>query len=101
MKRTAVTDGQLDKVLRSLGVSCRLLTGEPPTRVYEHPQTGAGFMLPPFPDSDGVLDYHLVGARTTLATFGIADPERFKAQLQKPGEAGGLGHRGRKGAGMH
>jgi hypothetical protein len=72
-------------VLRSLGFSCRLLAGEPPARVYEHPPTGASFMLPPFPDSDQVLDYHLVGARTTLDNFGIADPALFEAHLQKAG----------------
>jgi hypothetical protein len=85
MKRTEVTYGQLDRVLRALGFSCRLLTGEPSARVYEHAQTGASFMIPPFPDSDPVLDYHLVGARTTLNNFGIADPELFEAQLRKAG----------------
>src|SRR5262245_38104335 len=36
MKRTDVTYGQLDRVLRSLGFSCRLLKEDPPARVYEH-----------------------------------------------------------------
>jgi hypothetical protein len=85
MKRTDVTYGQLDKVLRSLGFSCRLVEGEPPARVYEHKETGASFMMPPFPETDFVLDYHLVGARTTLDLFGIADPKVFDAQLQKAG----------------
>jgi len=43
------------------------------------------FMLPPFPDLDQVLDYHLVGVRTTLDSFGSADPERFEAHLRKAG----------------
>jgi hypothetical protein len=85
MKRTDVTYGQLDKVLRSLGFSCRLVKKEPPTRVYEHKETGAYFTTPPFPMTDHVLDYHLVGARTTLDIFGIADPKVFDAKLQKAG----------------
>jgi hypothetical protein len=32
-----------------------------------------------------VLDYHLVGARTTLDLSGIADPSVFDAKLQKAG----------------
>jgi hypothetical protein len=85
MKRTDVTYGQLDKVLRSLGFSSRLVNGEPPARVYDHKETGASFMMPPFPDADFVLDYHLIGARTTLDLFGIADPKAFDAKLQKAG----------------
>jgi hypothetical protein len=85
VKRTEITYGQLDQALRSLGFSCRLVPGDPPARVYEHHETGASFMLPAFPDSDRVLDYHLVGARTTLDDFGIADPKLFDARLQKAG----------------
>jgi hypothetical protein len=85
MKRTDITYGQLDKVLRSLGFSCRLVKKDPPTRVYEHKQSGALLMMPPFPMTDHVLDYHLVGARTTLDLFGIADPKVFDAKLQKAG----------------
>jgi hypothetical protein len=83
MKRTDVTYGQLDRVLRSLGFSCRLVTLEVPTRVYEHEQYGTLFMLPPFPEADRVLDYHLVGVRTMLDAYGIADPTTFTAELQK------------------
>jgi hypothetical protein len=86
MKRTDVTYGQLDKVLRSLGFSCRLVTHDPPpARVYEHKESGAIIMMPPFPLTDFVLDYHLVGARTTLDLFGIAEPKVFDAKLQKAG----------------
>src|SRR5437762_1488124 len=66
MKRAEVTYGQLDKVLRLLGFSCRLVTQDPPARVYEHKQSEASIILPAFPESDGVLDYHLVAVRTTL-----------------------------------
>jgi hypothetical protein len=84
MKRTDVTYGKLDRVLRSLGFSCGLYTADPPpTRVYEHKETGAKIMLPPFPESDKVLEYHLVTVRVTLDNFGIADPTAFAAKLQK------------------
>jgi len=38
MKRAEVTYGQLDKVLRSLGFSCRPSKHDPPGRIYEHKQ---------------------------------------------------------------
>jgi hypothetical protein len=47
--------------------------------------TGASFMIPPFPETDLVLDYHLGGAQTTLDLFGIADPKVFDAEFQKAG----------------
>ena len=86
MKRSDVTYGQLDTVLRSLGFSCRLITEDPPpTRVYEHKQAGAMIMLPAFPVSDKVFEYHLVAVRTELDNFGIAAPTVFAAKLQKAG----------------
>jgi hypothetical protein len=83
--RSDVTYGQLDKVLRSLGFSCRLVEGKPPARHYEHKQTGAFITLPPFPEGDRVLEHHLVTVRVTLDGFGIADPTVFAAKLQKAG----------------
>jgi hypothetical protein len=85
MKRTDVTYGQLDRVLRSLGFSCRLATLNTPAHVYEDKESGARIILPPFPESDRVLDYHLILVRTTLDGFGIADPTAFAAKLQKAG----------------
>jgi hypothetical protein len=85
VKRTAVTYGQLDKVLRSLGFSCRLVKGKPPARHYQHKESGAFLTVPPFPDSDRVLEHHLVTARVVLDEFGIADPKVFDAKLQKAG----------------
>ena len=85
MNRTDVTYGQLDKVLRSLGFSCRLVKGQPPARHYEHQETGAFITVPPFPESDRVLEHHLVTAQVTLDGFGIADPTVFAAKLQKAG----------------
>jgi len=85
MKRTGVTYGQLDGVLRALSFSCRVVTKDAPTRVYEHKETGAWILLPLFLDDDEVLDYHLASVRTTLDGFGIADPTVFAAKLQKAG----------------
>jgi hypothetical protein len=85
MNRTNVTYGQLDKVPRSLGFSCRLVEQDPPVRVYDHQETGASILLPPFPEEDRVLEYQLVTARVTLDEFGIADPTAFAAKLQKAG----------------
>jgi hypothetical protein len=85
MNRVEVTYGQLDQVLRSLGFSCRLVQKEPPTRVYEHKESGAWLMMPPFPPTDFVLEHHLVTARMTLDNFGIADPDVFDAQILKAG----------------
>jgi hypothetical protein len=86
MKRTNVTYGQLDKVLRSLGFSCRLVTHDPPpARVYEHRESGASVMMPPYPMTDLVLEHHLVTARVMLDQYGIAEPTIFEAKLQKAG----------------
>jgi hypothetical protein len=83
MRRTDVTYGQLDKVLRALGFSCRPGTNEPPGRVYEHQKAGALIMLPTFPESDKVYEHHLAAARSELDAFGIADPTTFDAKLHK------------------
>jgi hypothetical protein len=83
MKRSDVTYGQLDKVLRSLRFTCRLSTEEPPARVYEHKQSGARFMFPPYPETDKVLEYHMVQVRFMLDQFGIAEPSVLAAKLQK------------------
>jgi hypothetical protein len=85
MKRSKVTYGQLDKVLRSLGFSCRAAANDPPGRIYEHKQAGAIIILPDFPKSDPVYEHHLVAARMELDNFGIADPSAFAAKLQKAG----------------
>jgi hypothetical protein len=82
MKQTDVTYRQLDKVLRSLGFSCRLVNGDPPARVYEHKESGAVITTPPYPMKDLVWDWHLVGARTTVDLFGIAEPKVFDAKLK-------------------
>lgn len=84
MKRTEVTYGQLDKVLRSLGFTCRVAKDEPPARIYEH-EAGAIIMLPEVLDSDRVYEHHLVAARMQLDNFGLADPSVFDAKLQKAG----------------
>lgn len=85
MKRSEVTYGQLDKVLLSLGFSCRSAKHDPPGRIYEHKEAGAVIMLPAFPETAKVFEYHLVAVRTELANFGLADPSVFAAKLQKAG----------------
>lgn len=84
MNRTDVTYGQLDKVLRSLGFSCHPAKQEPPGRIYEH-KSGAIILLPDYPETDRVLEHHLVAARLELDNFGLADPSMFAAKLQKAG----------------
>ena len=85
MKRTDVTYGQLDKVLRSLGFSCQPSDNEPPGRIYHHPNSGAMIMLPTFPDSEKVFAYHLITVQGELENFGIADPIALAAKFQKAG----------------
>ena len=70
MTKTAVTYGQLDKVLRSLGFSCHPGRSEPPGRIYEHGETGAIIMLPGLPESAKVFEHHLVAAQMELDSFG-------------------------------
>jgi hypothetical protein len=85
MRRTEVTYGQLDRVLRSLGFTCRPAQHDPPGRIYEHPQAGAVIMLPAFSDSDKLYEHHLAAARLELENFGLADATVFAAKLQKAG----------------
>ena len=63
---TELTYGQLDRVLRSLGFSSRLVQGKPPARHYEHKKTGAFITLPPLPEQRHVFEHHLVTVRETL-----------------------------------
>jgi hypothetical protein len=85
MRRTDVTYGQLDKVLRSLGFSCRPARQDPPGRIYEHAQTGAVIMLPACRDGDKVYEHHLAAARLELENFGLANATVFDAKLHKVG----------------
>jgi hypothetical protein len=85
MRRTNVTYGQLDKVLRSFGFSCRPGANDPPGRIYEHKSAGAIIMLPALPEDDKVYEHHRAAARSELDTFGIADPTTFDAKLRKAG----------------
>jgi hypothetical protein len=85
VKRSEVTYGQLDKVLRSLGFSCRPSRNDPPGRVYEHKKAGAMILLPAIAETEKVFVHHLVSARVELDHFGIAAPTVFNAKLQKAG----------------
>ena len=81
MKRTEFTYGQLDKVLRSYGFSCRLVEGDPPARVYEHKETGALVMMPPYPFEDKLLGWHWMAAHATVDQYGIADADNFDEKM--------------------
>jgi hypothetical protein len=83
--KTDVTYGQLDRVLRSLGFSRRLVKGNPPALHYKHKATGAFLTIPPLPESEQVLEHHLVTARVLLDEYGIADPGAFDARFQMAG----------------
>jgi hypothetical protein len=85
MKKTSVTFGQLDEVLRSLGFTCRLGDNDPPGYIYEHPMAGAMILLPSFAKADRIYEHHLAAARMELRDFGIADPATFDAKLHKAG----------------
>jgi hypothetical protein len=82
MKRTNVTYGQLDRVLRSLGFTCHPGTNNPPGRIYEHKSAGAVIMVPALPETDKVYEHHLAAARSELESFGITDPTTFDTQLK-------------------
>jgi hypothetical protein len=77
------TYGQVDKVLRSLGFSCRTATLQTKALVYEHPETGAIILLPVSAASNKLLPHHLAAVQGTLKLYGIADPLDFAAELQK------------------
>jgi hypothetical protein len=85
MRRTDVTYGQLDKVLRALGFTCRPGNNDPPGRIYEHLAAGAIVRLPAFRENEKVYEHHLQAARSEVETFGIADLTTFDAKLQKAG----------------
>ncbi|HZW29839.1 MAG TPA: hypothetical protein VFF52_03975 [Isosphaeraceae bacterium] len=78
-----ITYRELDRVLRSLGLTCRVLQQEPAARWYEHPETGAIVSLPLLPEDEPVFPNHLAAVRATLDIYGIADPRELAAELQK------------------
>jgi hypothetical protein len=83
--KTSATYGQLDRVLRGLGFSCRPAHQPPPGKVYEHKASGAVIVLPLYPDDDRVRERHWITVRTTLDGFGIADFDVFDGKFQRAG----------------
>ena len=63
-KRMKVTYGQLDKVLRSLGFTCRTIDLHGPARIYEYEGSDAHIILPPYPLTDRVYAHHLLARAT-------------------------------------
>lgn len=80
---TEVTYGQLDKVLRTMGFSKRVVTSAPKARVYKHEDLGALISLAYLPDEETVLPHHLATIEGTLKAFGIANTLDFAAEVQK------------------
>jgi hypothetical protein len=80
---TEVTYGQLDKVLRALGFSCRTVTLQTEAQVYEHQETGAVIILPATSERKRALPHHLAAVQGTLAEYRIADPLDLAGELQK------------------
>jgi len=78
-----LTYGRLDKMLRSLGFSCRTATLRTRALVYEHPQTGAMIILPEAPAGNRVLPHHVAAVQGTLKVHGIADPLDLTAEPQR------------------
>jgi hypothetical protein len=78
-----VTYGTLDKVLRSLGFTSRVLRDQPPARWYEHAKSGAVVSLPVLPPETLAYPHHLAAVQGTLNVYGIADPLDFTAEVQR------------------
>ena len=87
MKRSDVTYGQLDNVLRSFGFSCRPANNDPPGRIYEHKKTGAMITLPTYAETEKVFKHHMAAVQIELDNFGIADPTTLASKFQKTAEA--------------
>ena len=84
-RRTKITYGQLDKVLRSLGFSRTVFDRDGLGLRYEHQETGALLLLPAFDEKECVYDHHMVAARSMLSNFGVADVSVFESKLQRAG----------------
>jgi hypothetical protein len=80
---TDVTYGQLDKVLRVLGFSCRTKALQTEALVYEHQESGAVVILPAVSELKKALPHHLAAVQGTLTEYGIADPLELAGELQK------------------
>ncbi len=76
-----VTYGRLDAVMRSFGLRVQEIDGD--TRVYTYPGTEAIFPVPIRPDAEEAANMHILGAKVTLDTYGIADGDEFIARLLK------------------
>ena len=64
----------------------RTSTGRGTALIADHEirneETRASFIIPPFPETDFVLEYHLVGARAIVDLSGVTDPKEFDAQVR-------------------
>jgi hypothetical protein len=78
-----VTYGDLDKILRGLGFSCRKATLQTEAFVYEHQETGAVIILPAVSKRKRAMPHHLAAVQGTMKEYGIADPLDLAGELQK------------------
>jgi hypothetical protein len=76
-----LTYGKLDQLLRGLGFSARV--AEDGARVYKHRDTGAGVVLPGYPDTQEVYPWHIGTTRVTLEGFGIPCPTELAEPSQR------------------
>lgn len=81
MRKSNVTYGQLDGVLKSLGFSVKVEKGK--RRLYRHEETGAVMSLPDRRPAELVGATHFAATRHVLSDFGIADDIKFASQLQE------------------
>ena len=76
-----VTYGKLDRVLRSLGFSCRTPDLQTAAVVYEQQQTGAVIILAAAAERKKALPQHIAAVQATLAEYEIADPLALAGEL--------------------
>jgi hypothetical protein len=78
---SGVTYGHLDAVLRSFGLQVKEIDGD--TRVYTYPGSEAIFTVPIMPAEEQAAGMHILGAKVTVDTYGIADGDEFLARLRQ------------------
>ena len=83
MAESALTYGQLDEVLRSLGFVTQVVPDK--ARICKHEATGATVILPDAPAAESVLPHHLIVVRTVLREFGLPEPAALALNLKRVG----------------
>jgi hypothetical protein len=81
MRKSNITYGQLDGVLRSLGFNVQIEKGK--RRLYAHAGTGALMSLPDRKPTELANATYVAAVRKVLADYDIADEVEFASQLQE------------------